>query len=45
MPDYGYKIRILTNQELSDWELDELQQVVVDWLTPDDDTEVTITED
>lgn len=44
MPDYGYKIRISTNQELSDWELDELQQIVVDWLTPDEDTEVTIEE-
>jgi len=42
MADYQYNITIDTNQELSDWELDELRQVVVDWLTPDDETEVEI---
>jgi hypothetical protein len=42
MADYQYKIDVDTDQELSDWELEELRQVVLDWLTPDETTEVTI---
>lgn len=42
MADYGYKIIILTDQELSDWEQAELQQLVIDWLSPDENTDVTV---
>lgn len=38
MPEYVYLIEINTDQELSDWELDELRQAVVDYLSPEDDS-------
>lgn len=42
MAEYQYTIVVDTDQELSDWELDELEQIVVDFITPDDSTDVTI---
>jgi len=44
MADLSYHIVIRTDVELSDWELDELRQVVVDFLSPDDETEVEVVE-
>lgn len=42
MAEYSYTVSISTNEELSDWELDELRQTVIDYLSPDEDTEVDI---
>lgn len=42
MAEYQYMVRIDTDIELSDWELDELRQVVVDFLTADEGTEVEV---
>lgn len=42
MAEYSYTVCISTNEELSDWELDELRQTVIDYLSPDEDTEVDI---
>lgn len=42
MAEYQYTVRIDTDTELSDWELDELRQVVVDFLTADEGTEVEV---
>ena len=39
-----YLVEIDTEQELSDWELDELRQLVVDYLSPSEDTTVEVTE-
>ncbi len=37
-----YVIVVNTVQELSDWELDELRQGVVDWFSPEDGEEFSI---
>jgi len=39
-----YQVVIRTNTELTDWELDELRQTVVDFLSPDEETEVEVVE-
>jgi hypothetical protein len=39
-----YVIQISTPQEFTDWELDELRQVVLDWMTPDEETVIIVTE-
>jgi len=44
MADLTYQVVIRTNTELSDWELDELRQVVVDFISPDEDTEIEVVE-
>lgn len=36
MAENAYLIEIHTDTRLSDWELDELRQMVVDYLSPED---------
>lgn len=40
----SYIIEIETEQSLAEWELDELRQNVIDFLSPDESTTVSISE-
>lgn len=42
MAEYTYTVEINTDAELSDWELDELRQAVIDFLSPGEDTTVEV---
>jgi hypothetical protein len=42
MGDYNYNVEINSSQELTDWELDELRQAVIDFLSPTEAGEVFV---
>lgn len=42
MPEYV--VEVSTDDALSDWELDELRQVVVDFITPSENVTVSVSQ-
>jgi hypothetical protein len=44
MSDHSYIIEITTSDALAGWELDELRQDVIDFLSPDGEATVSVTQ-